>query len=300
MGPWGHLAQLRGDVDAFINDRALEWFDVFLRTPDPEERAQKLAAVPRVLLFDNDPAFGETWGIWKGRWRTFDTWPPEHDDLALALCSGGTAPSAATPWPLQGALAPSCYSGGLVPVAGVPAEATGPRSVSHDGDTQGFSDALDQRADLAATAFLGPELEAAVTLTGPASLALTAITLGPDADWVARIVDVGPEGARLLAQGRLRASHRAEDPDRPYLWHTHDAPELVTPGEPYDLTIEIWPTSSVVPAGHRLAVLLQTADTAKTIPARPAPASFIVVGPGSRTRISLPIRTEPGEIVAIP
>jgi uncharacterized protein len=60
-----------------------------------------------------------------------------------------------------------------------------------------------------------------------------------------------------IAQGWLRASHRKLDPDlsepwRPY--HTHDERQSLTPGVPVDLDIEIWPTSIVVPQGHRITL----------------------------------------------
>jgi len=66
-----------------------------------------------------------------------------------------------------------------------------------------------------------------------------------------------------VAQGWLRASHRALDPVlskpfRPY--HTHRQVEALEPGLPVELDIEIWPTSIVVPAGHRLALSVRGRD----------------------------------------
>ena len=66
-----------------------------------------------------------------------------------------------------------------------------------------------------------------------------------------------------IAQGWLRASHRKLDPAlsqpwRPY--HTHDEAQKLTPGEPVDLDIEIWPTSIVVPAGYRIALSVRGKD----------------------------------------
>ena len=60
-----------------------------------------------------------------------------------------------------------------------------------------------------------------------------------------------------LAQGWLRASHRKLDkarslPYRPY--HTHDDKQPLTPGQIYELDVEIWPTCIVLPAGFRLAI----------------------------------------------
>mgnify|MGYP003340160988 FL=1 len=61
----------------------------------------------------------------------------------------------------------------------------------------------------------------------------------------------------------LRASHRKLDtklslPYRPY--HTHDEAQPLTPGEVVQLDIELWPTSIVVPAGHRIALTVRGRD----------------------------------------
>src|SRR5262249_57527803 len=60
-----------------------------------------------------------------------------------------------------------------------------------------------------------------------------------------------------IAQGWLRVSHRKLDPKltqpyRPY--HTHDEKQPLTPGQVYELDVEIWPTSIVAPAGYRLGM----------------------------------------------
>ena len=66
-----------------------------------------------------------------------------------------------------------------------------------------------------------------------------------------------------IAQGWLRASHRKLDeglsqPYRPY--HTHDEIQKLTPGEEYELDVEIWPTSIVVPKGYRIALSVRGKD----------------------------------------
>ena len=66
-----------------------------------------------------------------------------------------------------------------------------------------------------------------------------------------------------IGQGWLRASHRKLDkklslPYRPY--HTHDEKQPLTPGEIYELDIEIWPTSIVMPAGSRIALSVRGKD----------------------------------------
>ena len=66
-----------------------------------------------------------------------------------------------------------------------------------------------------------------------------------------------------VAQGWLRASHRKLDeklslPYRPY--HTHDEAQPLKPNEVVQLDIELWPTSIVVPAGHRIALTVRGRD----------------------------------------
>ena len=66
-----------------------------------------------------------------------------------------------------------------------------------------------------------------------------------------------------IAQGWLRASHRKLEPRlstpwRPY--HAHDEQQRLRPGEIVPLDIELWPTSIVVPAGHRLVLTVRGRD----------------------------------------
>ncbi len=111
-------------------------------------------------------------------------------------------------------------------------------------------------------------------ITGPIALKLFLSSETTDADVfaVVRVFDphddeVTFQGAidphTPVAQGWLRASHRGLDaaltlPYRPY--HTHDRAEPLIPGEVYELDIEIWPTSIVVPAGYRLGLSIRGND----------------------------------------
>ncbi|HLF44773.1 MAG TPA: CocE/NonD family hydrolase C-terminal non-catalytic domain-containing protein [Acidimicrobiia bacterium] len=95
-----------------------------------------------------------------------------------------------------------------------------------------------------------------------------------DADIFAVVRVFDPEGVEVTFQGAidphnpiaqrwLRASLRSLDldvslPYRPY--HTHDRGEPLTPSEVYELDVEIWPTSIVVPAGYRLGLTVRGND----------------------------------------
>jgi predicted acyl esterase len=116
--------------------------------------------------------------------------------------------------------------------------------------------------------FVSAPLERETEFTGPLAARLWVSSSTADADLflvfrvfspdLREVVFMGAIDPHTpIAQGWLRASHRRLDeamsrPWRPY--HTHDRREPLVPGEPVALDIELWPTSIVVPAGHRLAL----------------------------------------------
>jgi len=122
--------------------------------------------------------------------------------------------------------------------------------------------------------FLTAPLEEETEITGPSAVRLFVSSSTTDADvfvvlrvYTPDLREVVFQGAidphTPVGQGWLRASHRklderASEPWRPY--HTHDEVQPLTPGEPVQLDIEIWPTSIVVPAGYRLALTVRGRD----------------------------------------
>ena len=122
--------------------------------------------------------------------------------------------------------------------------------------------------------FLTPPLDEATEVTGPVAAKLWVSSETSDADlflvlrvFSPNLAEVTFQGAldphTPIAQGWLRASHRKLDralttPWRPY--HTHDETQPLTPGRVYELDIEIWPTSIVVPAGARLGLTVRGRD----------------------------------------
>ena len=122
--------------------------------------------------------------------------------------------------------------------------------------------------------FLTSPLDEDVEITGPLSSKLFASSSADDLDLFLVLRVFGPAGDELtfqgaldprtpIAQGWLRASHRKLDPEltleyRPY--HVHSEREPLTPGEVYELDVELWPTCIVVPAGYRLGLSVQGKD----------------------------------------
>jgi uncharacterized protein len=122
--------------------------------------------------------------------------------------------------------------------------------------------------------FSTPPLAEAVEITGPSAVKVALSSSTNDADLFAVLRVFAPDGTEIvfqgaldphtpIGQGWLRASHRKLDPElstpyRPY--HRHNVVEPLTPGTPVELEIEIWPTSIVVPTGHRIALTLRGRD----------------------------------------
>ena len=101
--------------------------------------------------------------------------------------------------------------------------------------------AIEARPDVLvyATEPLREDLE----VTGPITLTLYASSSAPDTDFTAKLVDVRPDGyAHNIAEGVVRARFR----------DSLESPTLITPDQIYQYTIDMWSTSHVFKAGHRL------------------------------------------------
>ena len=122
--------------------------------------------------------------------------------------------------------------------------------------------------------FSTPPLEHATEITGPAAVKLFVSSDTADADLFVVLRVFRPDGSEVVFKGAvdphtpvghgwLRASHRKLDPALSTTWrpyHTHDEIQPLTPGAVYELDIEIWPTSVIVPAGHRIALTVRGKD----------------------------------------
>jgi putative CocE/NonD family hydrolase len=100
---------------------------------------------------------------------------------------------------------------------------------------------IEQRNDM--LVYTSAPLERDIEVTGPVTVTLWAATTAPDTDFVARLVDVHPDGfAQNLTDGIIRARYR----------HGVDTPELLEPGEVYEYVIDLWATSNLFKIGHRI------------------------------------------------
>jgi uncharacterized protein len=122
--------------------------------------------------------------------------------------------------------------------------------------------------------FLTPPLESSTEITGPVAAKLFVSSATEDADLFLVVRVFSPDLKEVVfhgaldphtpvAQGWLRVSHRKLDdqltlPYRPY--HAHDEVQPMTPGEVYEVDVEVWPTCIVVPPGHRIALTVRGRD----------------------------------------
>ena len=110
--------------------------------------------------------------------------------------------------------------------------------------------AVEERPDV--LCYTTPPLPRDLEVTGPISVTLYAASSAPDTDWTAKLVDVHPDGyARNLQEGIMRASYRLG---------ATVAPSPIRPGEVEEYTIDLWATSNVFQAGHRIRVEIASSN----------------------------------------
>jgi putative CocE/NonD family hydrolase len=247
MGPWGHLmpyaeptSRGTGDIDfgpdALIELHAIQlrWFDYFLKGVEngvPEE-----APIRLFVMGDN-------------RWRDENEWPLARTTYTKCyLHSVGKANS------LRG-------NGQLSLVA--PSEEPSDRYVydpqdpvpTRGGTTLGIAmgafdqTKIEERDDV--LVYTSDELTADMEVTGPLMLKLYAASSASDTDFTAKLVDVRPNGyAQNIAEGVLRVRFR----------ESTASPTLITPGKVYEYTVDLWATSHVFKAGHRLRLEVSSSN----------------------------------------
>lgn len=246
VGPWTHGAfgSTFGDLDFgigssgfFLNyrgdltDAHLRWFDATLKG---EESA--LDSTPPVRVF----VMGEN------RWRGYEEWPPpgaRQEDWHLR--SGGglvREPGGAGDDPASYDYDPEDpvpTVGG--PILMAPIHRAGPRDQRP----------VEARQDV--LVYTSPPLENPYTVLGSVYVTLFAASSAPDTDFVARLVDVHPDGRAMgVADGILRASARESYPVPGVIKPV--APSPIEPGEVYEYAIDLWATGITFLAGHRLRV----------------------------------------------
>jgi putative CocE/NonD family hydrolase len=236
IGPWSHSAQRNpiGELNfgfasqaAFIDLRIdfgslqLRWFDHWLKGA-----GNGILEEPPVKIFV----------MGANAWRDLATWPPpESVDTSYHLRAEG----ALSQQPPEAGEAPDAYD--YDPAN--PAPTLGGSLLMSPEFQAGPVDQrpIEGRPDV--LTYSTQPLEKDTEVTGRVRARLWAASTAPDTDFVARLVDVHPDGRAInLTDGIIRARHR----------NGLEQPSPIEPGRPYEYEIDLWSTSNLFKAGHRI------------------------------------------------
>ncbi|WP_068000699.1 CocE/NonD family hydrolase [Nocardia pseudobrasiliensis] len=252
IGPWDHVGwgrpgshvsapMLDGGPggNSPINELMLAWYDHFLKGKDNQVSGQ-----PRVDYFV----------MGANRWKTADAWPLPNTRWTTYYLSGNGGSSAAGRAGALTADAPKdpqqpdhYYYDPLNPVP----SAGGHSCCGASSGPQGPFDqyVVEQRSDV--LTYTTEPLATDTEITGPTDVKLWASSTAPDTDFTAKLVAVAPDGSSInLNNGIIRAAFR----------ESLDKPTPIVPGQPYQYTIKIWPSSYLIKAGSRIRVEISSSD----------------------------------------
>ena len=254
IGPWDHGAS--NDTDPFkADDTPVD--------PDADSRFAELVAFFDAHLKEDGSGVTPTeihyYTLGADRWTRTESWPPEgFDDVTWYFREGG-ALSTEAPAPEVGA---DPYTVDF-------SATTGTRNRWYTNGGGGDVVYGDRRAeDKKLLTYTSPPLEADTEVTGHPVVRLHLASTESDGAFIVYLEDVAPDGTvRYITEGQLRGVMRAvtEDPPlyRKYGPHRSesraDALPLV-PGEVVELSFDLWATSVLFRAGHRIRVALAGAD----------------------------------------
>ncbi|MEA2647349.1 MAG: uncharacterized protein QOE92_2432 [Chloroflexota bacterium] len=243
VGPWSHgmsagavgeqafgmrASSLLLDMKENITRLHKRWFDARLLGKDTG-----IDAEPTVKVF----VMGEN------RWRGFDAWPPPSTtEEWFPLADGSLSRDAVT-----GAAEPSVFR--LEPDDPVPTRGGGLLMGAQY--IRGPVDQLrnEQRDDV--LVFTSEALDAPLTVIGRVGFTAFVAAETVDTDVVVKLCDIHPDGRSLnVVDGILRLGRR----------NGAAAPELLTPGEVYEVEVDMWSTAHVFLPGHRLRLLVCASD----------------------------------------
>ncbi|HJU29219.1 MAG TPA: CocE/NonD family hydrolase, partial [Candidatus Binataceae bacterium] len=250
MGPWHHtlpLGSLVGAVDMGLrasyvsidyDGAQLDFFDHWLK--GKRNGAGEESPVRVYVMGANEWRDEKDWPLPGTEWRSYYLHSrgkanSAYGDGALSTEAPGNEPPDSF---LYNPLNPAPTSGGglcCYPNS-VPGGAFDQAPVEHRADVLVYS-----------TEPLAEDLE----VTGPVRLVLFASSSAPDTDFTAKLVDVGPCGfARNLTDGIIRARVRESRSD----------PKLLAPGKAYEFAIDMWSTSNLFKAGHRIRLEVSSSN----------------------------------------
>jgi putative CocE/NonD family hydrolase len=249
LGPWDHgtvgkskVADIDFGPEATVDvlGLQLDWYDRHLKQA-PAARAKPFSPVRYFSMGDNV-------------WHDAQTWPPEgFVATSFFLHSDGKANTRnGNGWlsqqaPTQGQPADSFKADPANPTPSSPVTETRPLKAAVWGPVD--QRATEDRDDV--LVYTSDVLTEPLTFAGNLEAKLHVSTDTPDADWAVKLIDVHPDGfaphvARGIQRGRYRRSLLK--------------PELMQPGQVYEITVNLGPAAATIAKGHRLRVDISGAD----------------------------------------
>jgi putative CocE/NonD family hydrolase len=266
MGPWTH-AGLGGRVQGELEYPQNAEMDLIQLTSDWSEEcllgeegtASDWPAVCYYVMGDVDDANAPG-----NVWREAEAWPTSAKELRLYLRGGGKL-DAVPPTADEGGdtflydpsdPSPTVCGANLLRKAG-PCD---------QGEVEVRDDAL---------VYTTPPLEEPLEVTGRVRARLWLVSDAPDTDVAVRLTDVYPDGRSMLVlDGILRARFRGLDFSRE---------ELMTPGTPYELEIDVGSTSIIFNAGHSVRIIVSSSNAPRF---DPNPNTGALYGASTETRLA--------------
>ncbi|MBF6330984.1 CocE/NonD family hydrolase [Nocardia transvalensis] len=253
IGPWDHVGWGRPGTnvsapmlaaagpagDSPVNELMLAWFDHFLKGKDTA-----VSGRPRVDYFV----------MGANRWKQADAWPLPNTKWTTYYFSGDGNMSLPG---RKGALTPDApkdpqepdryYYNPLDPVPSAGGHSCCGASTGPQGPFDQY--VVEQRSDV--LTYTTDPMPTDTEITGPTEVKLWAASTAPDTDFTAKLVAVAPDGSTVnLNNGIIRAAFR----------DSLEHPTPIVPGQPYQYTIRIWPTSYLVKAGSRIRLEISSSD----------------------------------------
>lgn len=244
MGAFGHGPVLAGDIEypaepglGGTGEEELRWFDHWLKGVDngiTDEPAVSYYAMAAARKGRPSSRNGE---------RTADTWPPPGVHRERYYLGAGGSLRRQRPTARSASQGYRFDPGDPVPTVGganlvLPIGPDDQRNVGTRNDYLRFQT---------------EPLTAPLTLAGKVELELYVSTDGPDTDFVAKLVDVHPDGYEALVQDTiLRARFR--NGRRPY-----DV-EPMEPGRVERLELDLWHTALTFESGHQVALHITSSN----------------------------------------
>ncbi len=263
IGPWIHgpfmadapPGRIAGEMDFGESARwdykgtMRRWFDCWLK-----ERDDGISDEPDVRYF--------VMGL--NKWRTAPDWPPPGIDqrilyfraefsgsagsvndgsLSWRAAPGNARPASITHDPDE----PVPSLGGTTLFNLSPLEST---TAERWEDLNAQAGSRDQRPiEARCLTFTSPPLDEDLEVTGPVEAVIYLSSSAVDTDVVVRLCDVYPDGrSMLICDGIQRARYR-ESPFRS---------AMLEPGAVYEIRVDLWATSNLFRAGHRVRVIVNS------------------------------------------